>query len=74
MYIAVVCFCLAANPAHSADDDVGWLVPKDSAAKNFYLGAGVGRVNTDIADTNQGGSVSNVSIDDTAQNDLFAAS
>lgn len=62
MYVAVFCLCLTSASAWSAD--AGWFVPADSGAKNLYLGAGVSRVNNDIVDTNQDGSVSNISKDD----------
>ena len=46
------------------DDESGWMVPANSAVKNLYLGAGLARVDNDIADSNQDGSVTNVSTDD----------
>lgn len=49
----------------SDDDDRGWLVPKGTAAKNMYVGVGIGRNNSDSPDSNQDGSVTGISRDKT---------
>lgn len=49
-----------------ADDDaaMGWFVPKDSAAKNFYGGVSLGVNSNDYPDSNQDGSVTGVNNDE----------
>ena len=60
-------FWLACLPtAGAADDDnnkAGLLIPSNSAAKNFYGGASFGFGNNDYPDSNQDGSVTGVSED-----------
>lgn len=58
--------CLAVTMVHAADDrdGPGWFVPKNSVMKNFYGGIGVGYADSDSPDSNQDGSVSGVSTDD----------
>lgn len=48
----------------AADDDAkGWFIPKDTVAKNFYVGARAGLNDNDFPDSNQDGSVTGVSTD-----------
>jgi OmpA-OmpF porin, OOP family len=53
--------------AEDGDDSMGWLVPGGTPARNFYAGVGVGVDDIDYPDTNQDGSVSSISDDDTDQ-------
>ncbi len=53
--------------AEDGDDSMGWLVPGGTPARNFYGGVGVGVNDIDYPDSNQDGSVSNISDDDTDQ-------
>ena len=62
--ITFLVLSLAASVSWAEDEDAGWVVPTNSAVKNLYLGAGLARVDNDIAASNQDGSVSNVSTDD----------
>jgi OOP family OmpA-OmpF porin len=45
------------------DEEKGWFIPKNTAAKNFYGGIGVGGNRSDAPDSNQDGSVSGLSTD-----------
>lgn len=52
--------------AESDDDNAaGWFVPKDTAAKNFYVGAKLGVDSNDFPDSNQDGSVTGIGTDET---------
>lgn len=53
--------------AADGDDSMGWLVPGGTPARNFYAGVGVGVNDIDYPDSNQDGSVSSISDDDTDQ-------
>ncbi len=46
------------------EEGKGWFIPKNTAAKNFYGGIGVGLNRNDLPDTNQDGSVTGVSTDE----------
>lgn len=46
------------------DDEKGWFIPKNTAAKNFYGGIGLGANRNDGPDTNQDGSVTGVNTDE----------
>lgn len=67
--MAIACVMVLPGVAVAEDDDgaMGWLVPRGTPAQNFYAGVGVGVDDIDYPDTNQDGSVSNISDDDTDQ-------
>ncbi len=66
--MAIACVMVLPGVAVAEDDDaMGWLVPRGTPARNFYAGVGVGVDDIDYPDTNQDGSVSNISDDDTDQ-------
>lgn len=46
------------------DDSMGWFIPSGTPAKNFYAGARLGYGDIDYPDSNQDGSVTGVSTDD----------
>ena len=56
----------AAGSALAADDDndKGWFIPKNTPFKNVYIGAGVDIARNDYPGSNQDGSVSNASEDE----------
>jgi len=49
----------------SDDDDKGWFVPSGTAAKNAYVGVGVGQSKSNSPDSNQDGSVTGITTDET---------
>lgn len=53
--------------AEDEDHSMGWLVPAGTPAQNVYAGVGVGVDDIDYPDSNQDGSVSSISDDDTDQ-------
>jgi len=66
--LALVLCPMATLLADNHDDDdetMGWFVPSGTPFKNFYGGVRVGYGNIDYPDSNQDGSVTNVSTDDT---------
>ena len=56
-------FCTGSAMAGEDDDEKGWFIPKNTPAKNFYGGIGIGANRNDSPDSNQDGSVSGVSTD-----------
>lgn len=66
--MAVAWGMLLPGAAMAEDDDaMGWLVPRGTPARNFYGGLGAGVDDIDYPDSNQDGSVSGISDDDTDQ-------
>ncbi len=65
-----LCFAAALllGPSHAVAEDggdgPGWFVPAGTPANNFYAGAGIGYGDIDYPDSNQDGSVTGVSTDD----------
>ncbi len=58
-------FFSAAVLADEDENGKGWFIPKNTAAKNFYMGVGVGGAKNNSPDSNQDGSVTGVSTDET---------
>jgi hypothetical protein len=61
---------LASGTALGAEDDdkeMGWFIPKGTPAKNFYIGARAGIDSNDSPDSNQDGSVTGISKDETGR-------
>jgi len=62
--LSMSAFSGMALAADDDDDEKGWFIPKGTAAKNFYAGVGVGMAKNDSPDSNQDGSVTGVSTDE----------
>ena len=60
---------MAANSEEKEEESekpqIGWFIPANTPAKNFYVAFGVGFGDSDSPDSNQDGSVSNISDDET---------
>lgn len=63
--LSVLWGCAAISPPAATSDDMGWFVPSNTAAKNVYVGVGVGHGRSDSPDSNQDGSVDSISKDKT---------
>lgn len=65
LLVAVLLSVTGAAFAEDDDDsDIGWIVPANTGAQNFYGSLKLGAGNNDYPDSNQDGSVTNVSSDD----------
>lgn len=63
--LSMLIFSGMALAVNEDDDEKGWLIPKGTLAKNFYGGVGVGMAKNDSPDSNQDGSVTGISTDET---------
>lgn len=64
-FLGIAMLSLPALVQADDDDTKGWFIPKNTVAKNFYGGVGIGYGKNDSPDSNQDGSVSSVSTDET---------
>lgn len=63
--IGALIFSANSYAGHEEDhDEMGWFVPANTPAKNFYGGVAIGYADIDYSDSNQDGSVTGISDDE----------